>query len=95
MPLPEEQISQRMCIVYRTLARALKNDADRANYNESKEPQFEAAIFSDGRVAQRWLTLSRSMVWWDSWADLCAVHIYAHPDYGTRIEWSDGQVEHL
>ena len=86
---------RRMCVVYRTAARGLKSDAEKVNYNDAKDPQFEAAVFSDGRVAQRWLTPARSMVWWDSWADLCTVHIYAHPDYGTRVEWSDGQVEQI
>ena len=85
----------RTCIVYRTEAKGLKSDLEHSNYNEADEPQFEACEFSDGRVAQRWLTASRSMVWWDSWQDLCNVHIYAHPDYGTRIEWSDGTVEQL
>jgi hypothetical protein len=87
--------TQRMCVVYRTKARDLKSESEKINYNDGGEPQFEAAVFSDGRVAQRWLTASRSMVWWDSWADLCTVHIYAHPDYGTRIDWSDGRIEHL
>jgi hypothetical protein len=68
---------------------------EKVNYNEPGEIQFEAVIFSDGKVAQRWLTPSRSLVMWDSWEDLCKVHIYAHPDYGTRIEWLDGRVEHL
>jgi hypothetical protein len=27
--------------------------------------------------------------------DLKKVHIYAHPDYGTRIEWSDGKIENI
>ena len=83
------------CIVYRTEAKGLKPDYEQSNYNESDIPQFEACIFSDGRVAQRWLTTFGSMVWWDSWELLCKVHIYAHPDYGTRIEWSDGKIEQL
>lgn len=81
--------------VYRTTARDLKSDLEQSNYNEADEPQFEVAVFSDGKVAQRWLTETGSMVWWDSWQDLCNVHIYAHPDYGTRVEWSDGRVEQL
>jgi hypothetical protein len=85
----------RTAVVYRTQARGLKTDFEKGNYNGSDEPQFEVCEFSDGRVAQRWLTASRSMVWWDSWGELCAVHIYAHPDYGTRVEWSDGVIEEL
>ena len=83
------------CTVFRTKAQDLKSDLEKVNYNDSKEPQFEACVFSDGRTAQRWLTSSRSMVWWDSWEDLCKVHIYAHPDYGTRIEWNNGEIETL
>jgi hypothetical protein len=83
------------CTVYRTAARNIKEEIERDNYNESDQPQFEACVFTDGKVAQRWLTPSRSMVWWDSWEDLCKVHIYAHPDYGTRVEWSDGCIEEL
>jgi len=85
----------RTCIVYRTAAKELKSEFEKDNYNAANQPQFEAAEFSDGRVAQRWLTPTGSCVWWDSWQNLCAVHIYAHPDYGTRVEWSDGTVEEL
>lgn len=85
----------RTCIVYRTAAKALKSNLEQTNYNNSDEPQFEACEFTDGRVAQRWLTSSRSSVWWDSWEELCKVHIYAHPNYGTRIEWSNNTVEEL
>ena len=85
----------RTAVVYRTQARELKTDTEKHNYNDGDVPQFEVCEFSDGRVAQRWLTASRSMVWWDNWQALCAVHIYAHPDYGTRVEWSDGPVEQL
>ena len=85
----------RTCVVYRTNAKVLKADAEVANYNDEDEPQFEACIFGDGTVAQRWLTRTRSSAWWDSWQDLCQVHILAHPDYGTRVEWSDGTVEEL
>ena len=83
------------CIVYRTAAKELKDDLEKNNYNESDQAQFEACVFSDGSVAQRWLTPTGSYVWWNSWQDLCNVHIYAHPNYGTRVEWSDGEVEEL
>lgn len=85
----------RSCTVYRTEAKGLKPEFEQSNYNEAKDPQFEATVFSDGTTAQRWLTPTGSMVWWDSWKSLCKVHIYAHPDYGTRVEWSDGKVEQL
>lgn len=82
-------------IVYRTEAKALKSDLEKDNYNESDQPQFEVCVFTDGKVAQRWTVGAGSMVWWDSWENLCKVHIYAHPDYGTKVAWSDGTVEEL
>lgn len=85
----------RTAVVYRTEAKNLKSEVDTANYNPADEPQFEMCVFSDGRVAQRWLVGAGSSVWWDKIEHLYGVHIYAHPDYGTRIEWSDGQVEEL
>lgn len=85
----------RTAIVYRTEAQGLKDSFEKANYNPADEPQFEMCEFSDGRVAQRWLVGAGSCVWWDKLENLYAVHIYAHPDYGTRVEWSDGKVEQL
>lgn len=85
----------RTCTVYRTEARGLKSNFEKNNYNESDAPQFEACVFSDGRTAQRWMTPTGSMVWWDTWEDLCNVHIYAHPDYGTKVVWADGEVQEL
>ena len=83
------------CKVYRTEAKGLKSESEQSNYNAPEEIQFEACVFSDGRTAQRWCTPTGSMVWWDCWEDLCKVHIYAHPDYGTKVVWSDGKVEEL
>jgi hypothetical protein len=85
----------RTAVVYRTLAKALKADLQQANYGEPDEVQFEMCEFTDGRVAQRWRVGVRSCAWWDSLQDLYTIHIYAHPDYGTRVEWSDGCVEEL
>jgi hypothetical protein len=85
----------RTAIVYRTHAKALKAESEQANYGESDEVQFELCEFTDGRVAQRWRVGARSCTWWDSLHDLYTIHIYAHPEYGTRIEWSDGHVEEL
>lgn len=82
-------------VVYRTQARDLKSDFEKENYNESDQIQFEFCVFDDGRVAQRWLVGAGSSVWWDSVEHMYKVHIYAHPDYGTRVEWSDGTVEEL
>ena len=82
-------------VVYRTQAKSLKPDFEADNYNAPDEPQFELCVFSDGRVAQRWMVGAGSCVWWDDIAHLYKVHIYSHPDYGTRVEWSDGRVEEL
>lgn len=87
--------SIKTAVVYRTKAQELKSEFDKSNYNASDEVQFEMCLFSDGRVAQRWLVGNGSCVWWDCLDDLYKVHIYAHPDYGTRVEWSDGNVEEL
>jgi hypothetical protein len=85
----------RTALVYRTHAKALKAGSEQANYGEPDEVQFEMCEFTDGRVAQRWRVGARSCTWWDSLHDLYTIHIYAHPEYGTRIEWSDGRVEEL
>jgi hypothetical protein len=85
----------RTAVVYRTHAKALKAEFEQANYGEPNEVQFEMCEFTDGRVAQRWRVGARSCAWWDSLQDLYTIHIYAHPDYGTRVEWSDGCVEEL
>jgi hypothetical protein len=85
----------RTAVVYRTHAKQLKAEPEQANYGEPDEVQFEMCEFTDGRVAQRWRVGARSCTWWDSLQDLYTIHIYAHPEYGTRIEWSDGKVEEL
>lgn len=85
----------RTAIVYRTEAQKVVDESEKVNYLDGDQVQFEFCVFSDGRVAHRWLVGKGSCVWWDSLEDLYKVHIYAHPDYGTRIEWSDGKVEQL
>jgi len=85
----------RTAIVYRTKAKDLKPDIEKDSYNEPDVPQFEMCVFSDGRVAQRWLVGEGSSVWWDKLENLYKIHIYSHPDYGTRVEWSNGEVEEL
>jgi len=90
-----QEAALRTAVVYRTQAKALKAGCAQGNYGEPDEVQFEMCEFTDGRVAQRWRIGARSCVWWDSLQDLYAIHIYAHPDYGTRVEWSDGCVEEL
>lgn len=55
--------------------------------NPPDQPQFEGVIFSDGRVALRWLTAARSVSVWDSFEDMSAIH--GHPEYGTYFVWHD------
>jgi hypothetical protein len=61
------------------------HDANQAN--AADQPQFEGVVFSDGRVAVRWLTAKRSVSVWDNLEDLLAIH--GHPEYGSRIVWHD------
>lgn len=58
--------------------------------NAPDEPQFEGIVFSDGRVAVRWLTAKRSVSVWDCMDDLLAIH--GHPEYGSVIVWTVGPV---
>jgi len=85
----------RTAVVFRTRAKALKSEVEAHNYGEPDQAQFEICEFSDGRVAQRWMIGAGSCVWWDSLEALYSVHIYAHPDYGTRVVWSDGEIQEL
>jgi hypothetical protein len=93
----------RTAVVYRTQVKTLKTQFERPDCDEPHEVQFEMCEFTDGKVAQRWLVGARSCVWWDSLQDLydneadhmADLHDFAHPDYGTRVEWSDGRVEEL
>ncbi|GEL17675.1 hypothetical protein [Pseudonocardia asaccharolytica] len=57
--------------------------------NAPDEPQYEGVVFTDGSVACRWRTELRSTSVWTCWEDFCRVH--GHPEYGTRIEWLDGE----
>ena len=82
-------------IVYRTKAKELKPDIEKDSYNDPDQVQFEMCVFTGGKVAQRWLVGKGSMVWWDDLQDLYKVHIYSHPDYGTKVIWNDGKIEEL
>lgn len=55
--------------------------------NAPDQPQFEGVVFSDGRVAVRWLTAKRSTAAWDSLDDMLAIH--GHPEYGSELVWHD------
>jgi hypothetical protein len=82
-------------VVYRTEAKNVVEAHEQSNYLDADQVQFEGVEFWDGTVAIRWRTPTTSMSFWDSMESLKKVHIYAHPDYGTRVEWSDGKVEQL
>jgi hypothetical protein len=66
--------------------RAVPDSHDDNQRNAPDEPQFEGVVFSDGRVAVRWLTAKRSVSVWDSMADLLAIH--GHPEYGAELVWN-------
>jgi hypothetical protein len=55
--------------------------------NAEDEVQFEGVVFSDGRVAVRWLTAKRSTSVWDSMEDMLAIH--GHPEYDSELVWLD------
>lgn len=59
--------------------------------NADDEPQYEGVIFTDGTVALRWLTPLASTSVWGSLREALGVH--GHPEYGTVIEWHDGEAE--
>jgi hypothetical protein len=58
---------------------------DENQKNAPDEPQYEGVVFSDGRVAVRWLTAVRSVSVWDSMDDLLKIH--GHPEFGSELEW--------
>jgi len=53
--------------------------------NPPDEPQFEGVIFSDGRVAIRWLTACRSTSTWDDFDTMLAVHGHPEERYASHI----------
>jgi hypothetical protein len=57
----------------------------------AEEPQYEGIVFTDGTVALRWRTDYRSTSLWTSYSDF--FHVHGHPEYGTRIDWLDGEPE--
>jgi len=58
--------------------------------NPPEQPQFEGVIFSDGKVAIRWLTAKRSCAIWDCMDDMLAIH--GHPEYGSILIFHDMEV---
>jgi hypothetical protein len=61
---------------------------DKGITNAGGEADYEGVIFSDGTVVIRWLSEFRSHSVWNCWDSFYQVH--GHPEYGTRIEFSDG-----
>ena len=60
------------------------------NANQKNQPdfvQFEGVVFSDGRVAIRWMTAKQSTSCWDSMEDMLDIH--GHPEYGSELVWHD------
>lgn len=84
LPVEPVQTTYPKCFVaYRRLDISETHDENQAN--PPTEAQFEGAVFSDGKVALRWLTNCRSVSIWDSFEDAMAIHGY--PEYGTEIHW--------
>lgn len=59
---------------------------DENQANAADDPQFEGVLFSDGRVAIRWLTAKASVSVWDSLDDAMAIH--DHPEYESELVWA-------
>lgn len=75
----------RIFTMYRRNVPDATHDANQKNAPD--EPQFEGVIFSDNRVAVRWLTKIGSVSVWDSFDDLMAIH--GHPEYQSELVWHD------
>lgn len=75
----------RRFIMYRRNMANAPHDANQMNAED--QPQFEGVVFSDGRVAVRWLTAKRSTACWDNMEDMLAIH--GHPEYGSELVWLD------
>jgi hypothetical protein len=54
--------------------------------NAPKEIQLEGALFTDGTVVVRWMTLYRSTSTWANWDTFYQVH--GHPEYDSEIVWN-------
>lgn len=55
--------------------------------NLPDEMQLQGVHFDDDTVVVRWFTLEHSTAIFPSWTMFEQIH--GHPEYGTRIEWSD------
>ncbi len=75
----------RTFVMHRKGDLSLTHDANQ--HNAPDEPQFEGVVFSDGKVAIRWLTACRSVSVWDSMEDMLKIH--GHPEYGSVLIWHE------
>lgn len=75
--------------VYRTDLKGSKHTE--LQKNAENQPQFEGCVFSDGRVAVRWLTPVAAFSIWDNFGHL--MHVHGHPEYGTIIVFHDKEHE--
>lgn len=73
----------RLFTMFRHLDISATHDSNQVNPPD--QPQFEGVVFSDGKVAIRWLTAKRSVAVWDSMDDMLAIH--GHPEYGSVLVW--------
>lgn len=79
----------RRVTVYRRGNLSETHDANQANPPD--QPQYEAVVFTDGKVAQRWLTPVGSVAVWNCLADMLAIHGHdTDPRYQTVYVWHDG-----
>ncbi len=79
------EINMRRFVMYRRAVPDATHDENQKN--APGEPQFEGVVFSDGKVALRWLTGKRSVSIWDSFEDAMAIH--GHPEYQSELVWLD------
>ena len=79
------RIAMRRFSMFRRGDISATHTADTANVPDAI--QFEGVVFTDGRVAIRWLTSLRSVSVFDSMDDMLGVH--GHPEYGSELVWHD------
>lgn len=63
--------------------------AEKGITNAGARPDYIGVIWPDGTVTIRWQTAYQSTSVWACWADFW--HVHGHPEYGTRIDFDDGQ----
>lgn len=85
-PVADATAMRRFTVYRRGDLSATHNDQQAA---PPDAPQYEGVVFSDGRVALRWLTPLRSTSCWDSLDDALGVHGHPEPRYGTEFVWHD------